>query len=122
MFLAIVNTQNERVTKFAEYATQAEAEAHSVLYGGIVFDNASDWSIRDLRVVGDVVSHDPVIDKTPAEIDMENLNKELALDGSIVRALGEVMRQEINKLRKHLGLSEYTGEQFKDALRNKMRD
>jgi len=58
---------------------------------------------------------------TDDEIDQEMLNRALAEPGSIVRALAEVMFQEINKLRVRGGQTAYTKQQFIDALKTAMR-
>lgn len=54
-------------------------------------------------------------------LDAAVLNRVLTQDGSIVRALAEVMFTEINKLRAKNGDAPYTKTQFLDALRAKMR-
>lgn len=55
------------------------------------------------------------------EKDLDDLNTALSTEGSIVRALALVMFEEVNKLRKLSGQSEYNLTQFKTALKNKMR-
>lgn len=55
------------------------------------------------------------------EIDQESLNNALTAPGSVVRALGLVMFDEINKLRVKNGDPAYTMTQFKNALIAKMR-
>lgn len=61
----------------------------------------------------------PVID-FDAE-DLAALNNVLAQDGSVVRALAEIMLAEINNLRANAGLNMYTKAQFVNALKSKMR-
>lgn len=56
-----------------------------------------------------------------ATIDQATLNAVLLDPGSIVRALGLVMFDEINKLRVLNGDPAYTLAQFQTALRGKMR-
>ncbi len=58
-----------------------------------------------------------------AAIDQEELNKVLMQDGSILRAIVAVMRDEINILRTHaaIGLPARTVVQLTTALRAKMR-
>lgn len=53
--------------------------------------------------------------------DLSALNNVLSLDGSVVRALAEIMFTEINNLRSNAGLNTYTKAQFVNALKNKMR-
>ncbi len=53
--------------------------------------------------------------------DLAGMNEALAQDGSIVRALGLVLFEEINRLRVQAGLTAYTMTQFKNALFAKMR-
>lgn len=62
--------------------------------------------------------HIPTID----EIDTEELNRVLLSEGSVLRAICELMLQEINNLRVRAGLTAYTRQQFVTALRNKMRN
>lgn len=62
-----------------------------------------------------------VAPKTPAELDQDALNAALISEGSVVRALGLVMFDEINKLRVKNGDQAYTLMQFKNALVAKMR-
>lgn len=59
---------------------------------------------------------------TDDEIDQEELNRALIMEGSIVRAIVEVMFIEVNKLRIKDGDSEYTRLQFVNALKSKMRN
>lgn len=54
-------------------------------------------------------------------IDSAALNDALVEPGSVVRALGLVMFQEINKLRVKAGLVAYTMDQFISALKANMR-
>lgn len=61
----------------------------------------------------------PVIDLSA--LDQEVLNHTLSQDGSIVRALGLLVFEEINKLRVKGGDAAYTMNQFKAALKSKMR-
>lgn len=58
---------------------------------------------------------------TDDEVDQAVLNDALAAQGSVVRALAEVVFAEINKLRAELGRSAYTRAQFVAALKAKMR-
>lgn len=54
-------------------------------------------------------------------IDTQDLNAQLSQPGSIVRALGLVTFQEINKLRVQAGLTAYTMAQFVNALKSNLR-
>lgn len=66
--------------------------------------NGSSWSVLDQD-----------------SIDTQDLNAQLAAPGSIVRALGLVTFQEINKLRVRAGLAAYTMDQFITALKSNLR-
>lgn len=55
------------------------------------------------------------------KIDADTLNAALAQDGSVVRALAEVMFAEINTLRTTAGLAPRTKLQFVAALQAQMR-
>jgi hypothetical protein len=61
----------------------------------------------------------PIVDTSA--LDTANLNAALTQDGSVVRALGLVMFDEINKLRIKNGDAAYTLAQFQAALKAKMR-
>jgi len=54
-------------------------------------------------------------------LDQENLNSALTEDGSVVRALAELVFEEINKLRVKGGDPAYTKLQFVQAMKAKMR-
>lgn len=54
-------------------------------------------------------------------IDQSTLNAALIEPGSVVRALGLITFQEINKLRVQAGLTAYTMAQFTAALKANMR-
>lgn len=57
------------------------------------------------------------------EVDQATLNNMLTEEGSVVRALIAVMREEINALRTHavIGLPPRTVDQVKAALKSRMR-
>ena len=55
-YTSIVATENNRITKFAEFATEQEAQAHCDTYGGFVY--AGSYS-PDLYVDGQVVTVQP---------------------------------------------------------------
>ena len=42
VFIAVVKHENNRVTKYLDFDTQAEADAHVAKYGGFVDDKPSD--------------------------------------------------------------------------------
>ena len=42
VFIAVVRHENNRVTKYQDFDTQAEADAHVATYGGFVDDKPSD--------------------------------------------------------------------------------
>jgi len=54
-------------------------------------------------------------------LDQDRLNHELTQDGSVVRALAELVFEEINKLRVKNGDPAYTKQQFIGAMKQKMR-
>lgn len=59
---------------------------------------------------------------TSDQLDTKALNEALVQDGSVVRALAEVMFLEINKLRVKTGDAAYTKAAFVAALKGKMRN
>lgn len=126
MYVAIMKVENNRVAKYADFATYGEAAEHIVV-NGAAFPNAfiqeiaSAKEIRELFIDGSTVTITPIIPPTNTEIDTGQLNAVLAGEGSIVRALGLVMFEEINKLRVRSGQVAYTMDQFKTALISKMR-
>ena len=62
---------------------------------------------------------EPVIDWDA--VDFAEVSAALTRPGSVVRALGLLLLQEINKLRVKNGDAAYTMQQFKDALRAQIR-
>lgn len=62
----------------------------------------------------------PVIDWD--SVDQDELNRVLAEDGSVVRALAVLTFKQINNLRSNAGLSTFTMEQFISALKAEMRE
>lgn len=64
---------------------------------------------------------DPYVPEDTSALDSMVLNNVLVQPGSVVRALGLVMFQEINKLRVKAGLAQYTMDQFIAALKANMR-
>lgn len=84
---------------------------------------ATAWTLTDRA--GAPVLIPTLVDIPPVDwdaIDQQQLNEALIDEGSVVRALGLIMFEEINKLRVRAGLVAYTMDQFKTALHNKMRD
>lgn len=69
-----------------------------------------------------IAAHDPNAEPDYSAIDQDTLNRVLSENGSVVRALGELIFREINKLRVRAGLAEYTRQQFRDAMKAEMRD
>ena len=65
MYIAIVRTENNRISKFKEYATNPEAQAHVTKYGGFVYDNAANTPLRDLWIVGTTVTVVPFVEYVP---------------------------------------------------------
>jgi hypothetical protein len=64
MYTAIVAVDNNRVTKFAEYAEEDEARDHVKIHGGFVYPGSYS---PDLYVDGETVTIQP-IQETPEEI------------------------------------------------------
>lgn len=105
-------------------------------YGLLVVDNPPDFDPltqkRTLRPIAEwprtartaeklyTVEQLPPIDYS--QLDQEMLNAALAEQGSVVRALAEVVFDEINVLRQRATLAQRTKAQFLTALKNKMRD
>jgi hypothetical protein len=58
---------------------------------------------------------------TPSEIDQRELNAALAAEGSVLRALAELVLIEVNKLRADHARAPYTKAQFTAALKAQMR-
>lgn len=63
----------------------------------------------------------PAPGPTLSELDQAELNRALATDGSVVRALAELTLIEINKLRADHARPPYTKAQFVIALKAQMR-
>lgn len=58
---------------------------------------------------------------TPSEIDQDELNRALAAEGSVLRALAELTLIEVNKLRADHARAPYTKATFVAALKAQMR-
>ena len=65
---------------------------------------------------------DDYVAETQSEFDTGAINAALASEGSVFRALAELIFEQINTLRSEAGLSTFTKAQFKSALLDKMRD
>lgn len=87
---------------------------------GIVVDAQPDWQ-KDGVVVGDVYTPPPPKDFSGE--DQDRLNAALLEEGSVVRAIVAVMRDEINLLRDAVSpvLPQRTVAQMRAALKAKMR-
>ena len=66
VFIAVVKHENNRVTKYQDFDTQAEADAHVATYGGFVDDKPSDR--MDYWVV-DADKETDTYDKSTADSD-----------------------------------------------------
>jgi len=74
----------------------------------------------------DLTKLTPIIPPAPtaeelATLDQDTINEALAAPGSVVRALGLLTFQEINKLRVLASQPAYTMAQFKSAMKALMR-
>ena len=132
--IVAVRPDNNRPAKSQAFEALGEAQAHQAEYGGIIYDNTtSQVDADDLTIIEGVVSVDPVVPPTPDEIDTANLNGELAVEGSVVRAIAELFFEDRNKMAKAIADAtslasvkaafppEYTRAQFIAALKRKMR-
>jgi len=60
-YIAIVSNSNNRITKYAEFTLEADADAHVVTFGGFVYNNSNNYAIPSIHVDGSTVtSVDPV--------------------------------------------------------------
>ncbi len=76
------------------------------------------------KLINGVYTPPIVVPPTPVDLparDADALNEALTAPGSVVRALGLLMLEEINKLRVRNGDAAYTMAQFINALKAKMR-
>ena len=76
--LAIVKVENNRVSKYADFASQALADVHVSKYGGFVYDGTYS---RDLWVVGQTVTIVPV---SPTAQELQAVEDEAAV--TVVKA------------------------------------
>ena len=127
MYLVIVKVENNRVTKFAEYAIQADANAHVLRVTGM-FPNAFVWdasalpinkSIRDLWVVGQTVTIVPFIDVFPTADERIDYAFPITVDDRM-RVLFEALFEVINRVRVLEGLGTVTKLQLRDWLKTKL--
>ena len=71
MLISIVKTENNRISKFAEFGTQEEADSHVSIYGGFVHDNSNNTNLRDLWIDGNMVTIVDVVDPSPSEAEIQ---------------------------------------------------
>lgn len=119
-----------RNPKYNQFGT-IDIEVNHPRFGWIPFTaepTDPEQSGRDLHATvlaaGGIAPYVAPTPPTAADIsamDLANLNEALSLPGSIVRALGLVTFQEINKLRAQAGLTQYTMTQFINALKANIR-
>ena len=64
-YIAIVNTENNRVSKYQDFESQAEAQSHVDQYGGVVYHNVNGDRLKDIFMDGETVSISPVVDPAP---------------------------------------------------------
>ena len=65
-FIAVVKNENNKVTKYQDFDTQSEADAHVSVHGGFVVDKPSD---RMDSWVGDADKKTVTYDKSSADSD-----------------------------------------------------
>ena len=117
MYIAIVKTEANRVSKFQEYANALDAQAHVGRVIGsypaaFVYNNTGNIPLRDLWVQGTVVTVAPVVDPVPtpeeiydALLQQQRLLKAYILcinDGSIVPGSGMSPAQLKNAIKAKL--------------------
>jgi len=74
MYIAIVKAESNRATKFQDYATEAECQAHvdrvkPKFPAAFVHNNSAKTPLRDLWVDGETVTVVPVVDYVPTDED-----------------------------------------------------
>ena len=84
MYIAIVKAENNRIVKFQEYPTQAEAQAHvdrlkDKFPDAFAYDNAANTPLRDLWIKGQTITVVPVV-KTTEELRLEELESIIKAD------------------------------------------
>jgi hypothetical protein len=68
MYIAIIKVEANRVTKYMDYATLEEAQAHVASYDGVVAAPLPpDCGVRDLWVEGTTVTVVPYTDPPPPD-------------------------------------------------------
>jgi hypothetical protein len=72
--LSIVKINNNRIAKYAEFATAEEADAHSLQYGGFTYNG--NYS-PDLFVAGQTVTIQPIVQTVIDESDISNIQKHI---------------------------------------------
>jgi hypothetical protein len=94
-YLAIVNTENNRVAKYMDFGTSQDANAHVSAYGGFVYDNAGNEPLGDLWIDGLTVTVVPPVDEYKAqklsELEQEALNRANdPFDGNPYGSIGDL--------------------------------
>ena len=80
MYIAIVNTENNRVIKFNAFNDQEDANGHASEYGGFVYNNTNNDPIPDLWIEGQTVTVVPLV--IPKSYECTNWQMIQALDES----------------------------------------
>ena len=61
MYIAIVTTSNNRITKFKEFDNQTDANSHISEYGGFVCNNADNTPVMNLWIEGQTATIVPYV-------------------------------------------------------------
>lgn len=117
-----------RSATFNQFGT-IDVEINHPKFGWIPFTASPDdpeklgRDIYTAAMTGPVASYvaSPAVVIDLDQLDISTINAALTQDGSIVRALGLVMFDEINKLRVKTGDPAYTMAQFRAVLKVRMR-
>ena len=110
--------QRWNADKLAEKGLYAPAAADPAPEGKIVTGTTVQRVSGVVKFVH-ALADKPVIDWD--QVDQDELNRILAANGSVLRALAELTFEQINNLRTRAGLTAFTKPQFVSALKAKMR-
>lgn len=126
-YIAIIAEQGGKIAKYAEFDTQAEADAHVATHGGFVFNNTG--GVRPEYITVDWAGQTATA-LSQAEIDAEYASKmdarnEVAAVNEVDKVLGDIQRralnvlfETINTVRTNAGQQPITLQQYANLLNN----
>ena len=122
MYIAIVKTENNRISKFQDYSIEVDCKAHvdrvnPKFPGAFVYDNSANTPYRDLWIDGQTVTVVPFIDPVPT--DQERIDAAFPQTDT-AQVLIDAFLELANEIQTLKGQALYTRPQIKTWLKNKL--